>query len=176
MGERENGRMGEWEISCHSPLRCGIRVMRSLATFAVLLAVAVSAGCGKKDQAQEGQPEGATSDNPAAQETETLSAVSDLLRPGLPKVLDFGRGKCIPCKKMAPILRELAEEYQGRAVIRMIDIGEPGGRELVRQFKIQLIPTQVFLDREGKEIWRHEGFLPKKEIVQKLREMGVAEE
>lgn len=89
----------------------------------------------------------------------------------LPRMVDLGADKCIPCKKMAPILAELKSEYAGRAVIDFIDVwrdpkaGEPYG--------VRVIPTQVFFDRDGKEVWRHEGFLAKDEIISKLKELGA---
>src|SRR4030042_7053549 len=68
----------------------------------------------------------------------------DVVQSPLPKLLDFGRGKCIPCKKMAPILKELSEEYKGRVIIKIIEIDQD--RELTEANKIRLIPTQIFLD------------------------------
>jgi thioredoxin 1 len=141
------------------------------------LAMCFGAGCGKGDQTDNSAeaasaPEESVSQSGAA----TAMPLSEVLESDLPRVLDFGRGKCIPCKKMAPILNELAREYEGHAVIRIIDIGEAEGRELSKQFSIQLIPTQIFLDGEGNEVWRHEGFLPREDIVAKLSEMGVTPE
>lgn len=89
----------------------------------------------------------------------------------LPMVLDFGRGICIPCKEMKPILEELMKEYQGIAIIRIIDIDDEP--ELTRQARIRLIPTQIFIDAQGKEVYRHEGFMGKAAIVSKLNEMGA---
>src|SRR4030042_4788223 len=60
----------------------------------------------------------------------------------LPKLIDFGANKCIPCKKMAPILQELEEEYKGRVVIKIIEVYQE--RELTRVNGIRLIPTQIF--------------------------------
>ncbi len=89
----------------------------------------------------------------------------------LPQVIDLGRGTCIPCKMMKPILDELAKEYDGRAIIKIIDIGEQPDE--ADKYNINLIPTQIFINAEGKEIARHEGFMPKEDIVAKLKEMGV---
>ncbi len=89
----------------------------------------------------------------------------------LPMLVDLGKGTCIPCKKMKPILDELKTEYEGRAVVRIIDLrDEP--KEASR-YGIRLIPTQIFFDAEGKEIFRHEGFLDKQAIKAKFAEMGV---
>jgi len=89
----------------------------------------------------------------------------------LPRVIDLGADKCVPCKKMAPILAELKKEYEGRVIVDFIDVwknpkaGEP--------YKIRVIPTQIFFDADGKEVWRHEGFLSKEEFVARFAEMGV---
>lgn len=89
----------------------------------------------------------------------------------LPKLIDLGKGTCIPCIKMKPILDELAVEYEGRAIVKIIDLKyEP---QEARKYRIRLIPTQIFFDSTGKEVYRHEGFMDKTSIKQKLLEMGV---
>ena len=88
----------------------------------------------------------------------------------LPTLVDLGADKCIPCKKMAPILDELREEYVGRFEVIFYDVWkdpEPG-----KKFGIRLIPTQIFLDPEGKELFRHEGFYGKEDILGKWKELG----
>lgn len=89
----------------------------------------------------------------------------------LPKLLDFGAGKCIPCKKMAPILQELSEEYMGRVVIKIIEVYDE--RELTVANKIRLIPTQIFFDSKNQEVFRHEGFMDKEKIKKVFDKMGV---
>ena len=91
--------------------------------------------------------------------------------PKYPAVIDLGMGKCIPCKQMKPILGELKGEYAGRCRIEIIDVGEHP--EQSDKYGIMLIPTQIFFDKGGKEVYRHEGFMPKADIVAKLRGMGV---
>jgi len=90
---------------------------------------------------------------------------------GFPAVLDFGMGVCEQCKKMKPILTELAAEYDGRCRIEIVDIGERPDQ--ADRYSVKLIPTQVFFDADGNEVFRHEGFMPREDIVAKLREMGV---
>jgi len=85
--------------------------------------------------------------------------------------LDFGRGICIPCKKMAPILKELSEEYKDRVIIKVIEIDQESG--LTTANKIRLIPTQIFFDAKNQEIYRHEGFMDKEQIKKVLEKMGV---
>jgi len=89
----------------------------------------------------------------------------------LPKLLDFGAGTCIPCKKMAPILKELSEEYKGRVVIKIIEVYQE--REMTRANRIRLIPTQIFFDAKNREVFRHEGFMDKERIKKLFEKMGV---
>jgi thioredoxin 1 len=89
----------------------------------------------------------------------------------LPMLVDLGKGTCKACKKMKPILDELTVEYEGRAIVRVIDLRyEP---QEARKYGIRLIPTQIFYDAEGNEIYRHEGFMDKRSIERKFAEMGV---
>jgi len=89
----------------------------------------------------------------------------------LPKLLDFGAGTCIPCKKMAPILQELTEEYKGKVVIKIIEVYQE--RELTRVNGIRLIPTQIFFDAKNQEVSRHVGFMDKEQIKKVFEKMGV---
>ena len=89
----------------------------------------------------------------------------------LPKLLDFGRGKCIPCKAMAPILKELSEEYKDRVIIKIIEIDQES--ELTKANRIRLIPTQIFFDAKNREVLRHEGFMGKDEIKKVFQKMGI---
>jgi thioredoxin 1 len=89
----------------------------------------------------------------------------------LPRMVDLGAGRCIPCRKMAPILAALRTEYAGRAEIVFIDVWEHP--ELAEGYSFQVIPTQIFYDPAGREVWRHEGFLDRPEIVAQLRHLGV---
>jgi len=89
----------------------------------------------------------------------------------LPRLIDLGASKCIPCKAMAPILVELRNEYADVFETIFIDVWEnPPAAE---PYSINLIPTQIFFDAEGRELWRHEGFLGKADILAKWKELGV---
>ncbi len=89
----------------------------------------------------------------------------------LPKLLDLGAGKCIPCKMMAPILEELKKEYAGRMEVVFIDVWEKP--EAAKPYGIETIPTQIFFDAEGKELFRHVGFFAKDDILAKWKELAV---
>ncbi len=90
----------------------------------------------------------------------------------LPKLLDLGAHQCIPCKMMAPILDELTKEYKGVFDVEFIDVWQPENRAKAQAHGIQSIPTQIFFDAEGKELWRHVGFISKEDILKKWKELG----
>ncbi len=89
----------------------------------------------------------------------------------LPKLLDLGSKGCIPCKKMEPILEELRTEYEGIFDVSFIDVNKDSSA--AAKYNITLIPTQIFFDAEGKELFRHVGFYSKTEIVSKWDELGI---
>jgi thioredoxin 1 len=72
---------------------------------------------------------------------------------------------------MAPILDELKEEYASRMDVEFIDVWK--NRDAAGQYHIESIPTQVFFDSNGKELYRHEGFIAKDDILKKWQELGV---
>jgi thioredoxin len=90
---------------------------------------------------------------------------------GMVTMIDLGAKKCIPCKMMAPILEKMEKVYKGKAVIAFIDVWKH--REPIKRFGIRAIPTQIFFDKNGKEVYRHVGFLAEKDIVSQLEKMGV---
>ncbi len=117
----------------------------------------VLAACGKEEP---------VSPSPAGQARSLATA------DGMPRLLDLGSKQCIPCKKMAPILEELRKEYEGRFRVEFIDIWLPENKSEADRYGIQLIPTQIFFDGSGKELFRHEGFYSKEEILAKWKELG----
>jgi thioredoxin 1 len=105
-------------------------------------------------QAKEGQP-----------------SLPEVPMKGMVTMLDLGAKKCIPCKMMAPILVKMEAAYKGKAAIVFIDISKH--RDQGRRFGIRVIPTQIFFDKDGKEVYRHAGFMSEQAIVAQLKKMGV---
>ena len=101
----------------------------------------------------------------------TDAVVKQALASGRPVVIDLGARHCIPCKKMAPILESLSNEYRGRASVLFIDVNEDQAAAL--KFRIQMIPTQIFFDGKGKEVKRHIGFFDKGDILKELKAAGL---
>lgn len=99
-----------------------------------------------------------------------------LLQPGeggLPMLLELGAETCPPCRQMKPILNDLKKEYKGRIIVQIVDVYEHP--DWADRYKIYAIPTQIFFDAKGKELFRHIGFFPRQEIVAKFREFGWIE-
>lgn len=90
---------------------------------------------------------------------------------GMVTMIDLGAKKCIPCKMMAPIMEKMEKKYAGKAAIVFIDVWQY--REQAYRFKIRSIPTQIFYNADGKEVYRHEGFMNEEAIVDVMEKMGV---
>lgn len=89
----------------------------------------------------------------------------------LPRLVDLGAKKCIPCRQMVPVLEALTTEYAGQLGVVFIDVWE--NRDAADEYGIRLIPTQIFYNAAGEELFRHEGYWSKKAILEKFKELGV---
>ena len=96
---------------------------------------------------------------------------SQIPEKGKVTMVDLGAKKCIPCKMMAPIMVKLEKAYAGKADIVFIDVWE--NRDQAPRFKIRAIPTQIFFNENGEEVYRHVGFLDEKSIIRQMTKMGV---
>ena len=103
---------------------------------------------------------GAKKNDPKAQSPKTL-----------PRLLDLGATKCIPCKMMVPVLDELGKDYKGKLKVEFIDVWKD--RSAAQKYKVQSIPTQIFFDAKGKEVYRHVGFFPKDDILKAFKDHGI---
>jgi thioredoxin 1 len=81
---------------------------------------------------------------------------------GVVTMVDFGANYCPPCRMMEPVLKEAEREYRGRAAVVVVDVTKYGA--LATRMGVRVIPTQIFYDKTGKEVARHEGFLEKKAL------------
>lgn len=106
---------------------------------------------------------------PAAERTKDFEKVPVK---GMVTMIDLGAKKCIPCKMMAPIMEKMDKRYEGKAAIVFIDVWKH--REQAGRFGVRAIPTQIFFDSEGNEIYRHVGFMAEEDIITQLEKMGVS--
>jgi thioredoxin 1 len=87
--------------------------------------------------------------------------------------VEIGSVNCIPCRAMQPIMKAVEEEYKGQVKIVFHDVWTEKGKMDAAKYNIRVIPTQVFLDRDGKEYFRHEGYFPKAEVVRVVKMQGI---
>jgi len=100
--------------------------------------------------------------------------LDSVLGKGAPVLADFGRGTCIPCKMMKPILDKLAGDLSGQVHVLILDTRDYPS--LSRKHQVRLIPTQIFFDGSGKELYRHEGFMSEDDIRRKLRSLSMIQD
>ena len=179
---------GGWILRKRSELRMTEERKRPGAAMKALIVVALAVVAGAAMVAKNGsqgdaEPETASkqvASQTAAQESGNPSDEKATANPDSqeattqprPKLVDLGAGKCIPCKMMVPILEEFQEEYQGKFDAVFIDVWE--NKSAGEQYGIRVIPTQIFFDADGKELFRHEGFFSKEDILGKWKELGIA--
>jgi thioredoxin 1 len=85
--------------------------------------------------------------------------------------IELGADRCIPCRQMQPIMKDIAKTFADRVQVVFYDVWKDP--EPARKYKIQLIPTQVFVDQKGNEVFRHVGLFPKEEILELLKKHGI---
>jgi thioredoxin 1 len=111
---------------------------------------------------------GCSSDEPSASHPQPAGVVPVK---GMVTMVDLGADSCIPCKMMMPIITKLEKVYRGKAAIVFIDVWKD--KEPAKRFGIRAIPTQIFFEKDGKEVYRHTGFMSEADIVSQLKKMGV---
>ena len=112
-----------------------------------------------------------TGDAETTQQQVVAFSPEQLTGQGRPTLIDLGAGTCIPCKLMTPILENLKAEYAGTLDVHFLDVHE--NQDLIPLYKINVIPTQIFYDASGRELFRHEGFFAKEDILAKWKELGI---
>jgi thioredoxin 1 len=103
--------------------------------------------------------------------TDVNTALSDAKRQGRAVMLELGSVGCVPCEKMKSVMEKLRTSYKGKLEVIFIDVRKD--RDTARKFGVYVIPTQVFLDKKGKEFHRHMGFYGYEEIVPVLKKAGI---
>lgn len=87
--------------------------------------------------------------------------------------VELGSVRCIPCRQMQPVMKSVEKKYGRQLKVVFHDVWKEEEKKYASQYGIKLIPTQVFLDENGKEIMRHEGFFSEKEIDKFLQSKGL---
>jgi thioredoxin 1 len=147
---------------------------RGVFLFFAAAACLLAFGCGEGDDVTPEAGAGSDAPNGSGVEAATgdsinaASAASD--GGAIPVLLDLGADKCVPCKMMAPILEEMRETFAGQLDVRFVDVWKDASA--AREYDVKVIPTQIFFDPEGNELFRHQGFFSREDMLAKWREFG----
>ena len=142
-------------------MKKAIVVLLSAVIFTCMADIAGAKGAGNKKSAPKNQIP------PVLTENSNQSVKSRVT------FVELGSVNCIPCKAMQPVMKAIEAEYGNQVKVVFYDVWTAEGSPYGKQYRIRVIPTQVFLDKDGKEFFRHEGFFPKEEIAKVLETQGV---
>jgi thioredoxin 1 len=104
-------------------------------------------------------------------ETQSEADFRKALKDGKPMIVDFGSNSCIPCRQLRPVLQKVRKDHEGKLEVLIIEIQK--NRQLAAEYQIQVMPTVVFIDKTGKEVFRHQGFMSEEKIKEQLTKMGM---
>ena len=145
-----------------------ILIVLALAAAVAITIVAKQDAPLPQDTGAESNP--SSDPAPADSDLQRLAAVPESPKQ-LPRLVDLGAGKCIPCKQMAPILADLKKQYAGRFEVEFIDVWK--NPNAGKKYGVKIIPTQIFFDAQGKELFRHVGFFSREDILATWKNVGV---
>jgi len=132
----------------------------------ITLVIALSLNCSKKESSPQDTITLQTADS-----TQTAATIEN--KDIKATFIELGSVNCIPCRMMQPIMKEIEKEYKDQVKVVFYDVWTPEGQPYGVKYRIRVIPTQVFLDKDDKEYFRHEGYFPKDELVKILQKKGV---
>jgi len=142
----------------------------------VLAAVLILTTIGMSDASGQGKDKRSRMGKQAAAVKNTSPLEKHTPPPAIQPHITFyelGSVNCIPCKQMQPIMKSIWERYRGQVAVIFYDVWKKEQKSFAAKFGIKLIPTQVFVNRDGKELMRHEGFFPEKDIDTFLQAQGI---
>jgi thioredoxin 1 len=87
--------------------------------------------------------------------------------------IELGSVRCIPCQKMQGVMKSIEQKYGNQVKVVFHDVWTPEGKPFGEKYGVEQIPTQVFLDENGKEFSRHIGYFPEEELIALLKTKGI---
>lgn len=104
--------------------------------------------------------------------TTLVDSLYNYSKSGLPyeiTFLEFGSTGCSACKRMEKVMEEIREQYPQKVKVVFYNITIPKNQKLMKYYGVSVIPTQILLDNEGNEFFRHSGFISAKELTQNFK-------
>mgnify|MGYP002410580470 FL=1 len=133
-------------------------MQRFVYVLPLLVLLAVFSGCGKAPSRPAISP---------ASDFQVVSGNGKLV------FIELGSVNCVPCQAMQPVMEEVKKRYPSEVEVRFHDVWTKEGQPYGSKYGIRVIPTQVFLNKSGKEYFRHEGFFPLEEVLKVLEQGGL---
>jgi len=141
-------------------------------TFPIAFSGAILGCSGEKESSASGEQNQPSNANASENRSKT-DTVNDKKSELKVTFVELGSMNCIPCRMMKPVMEKVEKQYPGQVKVIFHDVWTPEGRTSGAKYAIKIIPTQVFLDKNGKEYFRHEGFFPFEDIEKVLKQKGV---
>ena len=152
-------------------------MMKNYFILVCILILLINFGCGDKKEntniTEGGSGLTVKNENVTPEKNISIEKKMESKERNIVTFIELGSVKCIPCRMMQPIIREIEEEYKDKVKVVFYDVWTEEGAIYAEKYRIRVIPTQIFLDKDGNEYFRHEGFFPKEEIIKVLKEKGV---
>jgi thioredoxin 1 len=144
--------------------------MKRYVNFIILLGLLFFICSCSSSESKAPQPDSSSTITKKVLDSDTLQ--NDIQIP-LITFVELGSVRCIPCKLMQPVMKSIEKKYGNQIKVVFHDVWKPEDRHYAQEYGIRVIPTQVFLNKDGKELFRHEGFFPEKEIDEFLQAAGL---
>lgn len=138
-----------------------IKVINQFSLVLILLSILYTPGCAQNTAGDKNQHMATT-----AQKQNEINYIVTFI--------ELGSVRCIPCQKMQVVMKSVEEKYGKQVKIVFYDVWTPAGAPFATKYGIESIPTQIFLDENGKEFFRHVGYFPEEELVKILKKKGVS--
>ncbi|OGC00032.1 thioredoxin, partial [candidate division KSB1 bacterium RBG_16_48_16] len=141
--------------------------MRKLLTIRLAFffsIVVLLCSCGRENNSLAKENQGNTTTQEVKKETQKAKIT----------FIELGSVNCIPCRMMQPVMKSAEKKYGDQLKVVFYDVWKPEQQHYARQYGIRLIPTQVFLDANEKEVFRHEGFFSEEELDKFLQSKGLS--
>ena len=141
-----------------------------LNTVAVIILAVIILQCGEKTSARNSSDAVLSESNITGKDSNSSVSLlaSDNNADYQVTFIELGSVKCIPCRMMQPVMKNIEKKYGAKIRVIFYDVWTEAGMPYSKKYNIRVIPTQVFLDSDGNEFYRHQGFFPEAEIVKLL--------
>ena len=147
--------------------------MKYLITNLILLALVLQTSCAQSNNKNQNSKTKQEQTKQEQTEHKPFNKTEEKIGKTKVTFIELGSVRCIPCRKMIPVMKSIEAKYPNDVTVIFHDVWTPQGKPYAKQYGIKTIPTQVFLDKNGEEYFRHIGYFPEEELIKILKQKGV---